>query len=94
MTRTFSKIYGLGGLRVGWGYGPQEIVDTLNRVRGPFNLSTLALQQEGLTVSPVSVAFDTGYAPGSPYIDVYNGLCNFYGELREATGALDYPCQK
>jgi histidinol-phosphate aminotransferase len=43
MTRTFSKIYGLGGLRVGWGYGPQEIIDTLNRVRGPFNLSTAAL---------------------------------------------------
>lgn len=43
MTRTFSKIYGLGGLRVGWGYGPQEIVDVLNRVRGPFNLSNSAL---------------------------------------------------
>lgn len=39
MTRTFSKLYGLGGLRIGWGYGPQEIIDVLNRVRGPFNLS-------------------------------------------------------
>ena len=43
MTRTFSKIYGLGGLRVGWGYGPQSIIDVLNRVRGPFNLSNVAL---------------------------------------------------
>ncbi|MEO0829347.1 MAG: histidinol-phosphate transaminase [Pseudomonadota bacterium] len=43
MTRTFSKIYGLGGLRIGWGYGPQEVIDVLNRVRGPFNLSTTAL---------------------------------------------------
>ena len=43
MTRTFSKIYGLGGLRVGWGYGPQAIIDVLNRIRGPFNLSTPAL---------------------------------------------------
>lgn len=43
MTRTFSKIYGLGGLRVGWGYGPREIIDVLNRIRGPFNLSNLAL---------------------------------------------------
>ena len=43
MTRTFSKIYGLGGLRVGWGYGPQAIIDVLNRVRGPFNLSNTAL---------------------------------------------------
>ncbi len=43
MIRTFSKIYGLGGLRIGWGYGPQGIIDVLNRVRGPFNLSTPAL---------------------------------------------------
>ncbi|MDU9002345.1 histidinol-phosphate transaminase [Sedimentitalea todarodis] len=43
MTRTFSKLYGLGGLRVGWGYGPQAIIDVLNRVRGPFNLSSSAL---------------------------------------------------
>jgi histidinol-phosphate aminotransferase len=43
MTRTFSKIYGLGGLRVGWGYAPRAVIDVLTRVRGPFNLSTLAL---------------------------------------------------
>jgi histidinol-phosphate aminotransferase len=43
MTRTFSKIYGLGGLRIGWGYGPQAIIDVLNRIRGPFNLSNTQL---------------------------------------------------
>jgi histidinol-phosphate aminotransferase len=43
MTRTFSKIYGLGGLRVGWGYGPKPIIDVLNRIRGPFNLSNTQL---------------------------------------------------
>ena len=43
MTRTFSKLYGLGGLRIGWGYGPQGVIDTLNRVRGPFNLSETQL---------------------------------------------------
>ncbi|SLN27188.1 Histidinol-phosphate aminotransferase 2 [Pseudoruegeria aquimaris] len=43
MTRTFSKIYGLGGLRVGWGYAPKPIIDVLNRIRGPFNLSNIAL---------------------------------------------------
>lgn len=43
MTRTFSKLYGLGGLRVGWGYGPQHVIDVLNRVRGPFNLSNVQL---------------------------------------------------
>ncbi|NUB44438.1 histidinol-phosphate transaminase [Fertoebacter nigrum] len=44
MTRTFSKIYGLGGLRIGWGYGPKPIIDVLNRIRGPFNLSTAQLE--------------------------------------------------
>ncbi|MCO4846824.1 MAG: histidinol-phosphate transaminase [Yoonia sp.] len=43
MTRTFSKIYGLGGMRVGWGYGPRNIIDVLNRIRGPFNMSSPAL---------------------------------------------------
>jgi len=43
MTRTFSKLYGLGGLRVGWAYAAQEVIDVLNRVRGPFNMSTVAL---------------------------------------------------
>ncbi len=43
MTRTFSKIYGLGGMRVGWGYAPKAIIDVLSRVRGPFNLSAPAL---------------------------------------------------
>lgn len=44
MTRTFSKIYALGGLRIGWGYGPREIIDVLNRIRGPFNLSNAQLE--------------------------------------------------
>ncbi|MEM9583600.1 MAG: histidinol-phosphate transaminase [Pseudomonadota bacterium] len=55
MTRTFSKIYGLGGLRVGWGYGPQEMIDTLNRIRGPFNLSGPALKAAHAAIR------DTGY---------------------------------
>ena len=44
MTRTFSKIYGLGGLRVGWAYGPKAVIDVLNRIRQPFNLSTAQLE--------------------------------------------------
>ena len=44
MTRTFSKLYGLGGLRIGWGYGRQEVIDVLNRIRGPFNLSNTQLE--------------------------------------------------
>lgn len=42
-TRTFSKIYGLGGLRIGWGYAQRPIIDVMNRVRQPFNLSGVQL---------------------------------------------------
>jgi histidinol-phosphate aminotransferase len=42
MTRTFSKVFGLGGMRIGWCYAPPAIVDVLNRVRGPFNVSVAA----------------------------------------------------
>ena len=43
MTRTFSKLFGLGGLRVGWGYGPADVIGVLNRIRQPFNMSAPAL---------------------------------------------------
>ncbi|MEM7746812.1 MAG: histidinol-phosphate transaminase [Pseudomonadota bacterium] len=43
MTRTFSKIYGLAALRLGWAYCPQEVAGVLNRVRGPFNVNAAAL---------------------------------------------------
>jgi histidinol-phosphate aminotransferase len=39
VTRTFSKIYGLAGERVGWATGAPELIDMLNRIRGPFNLT-------------------------------------------------------
>ncbi len=41
-TRTFSKIYGLAGLRVGYGYGPAELVKLLHQVRQPFNVNSIA----------------------------------------------------
>jgi len=43
MTRTFSKIYGLAALRLGWLYGPAHIVDAINRIRGPFNVNGPAI---------------------------------------------------
>ncbi len=43
MTRTFSKIYGLGGVRLGWAYCPADIAAVLNRLRGPFNVSRPAM---------------------------------------------------
>ena len=42
-TRTFSKIYGLGGLRLGYGYGDPDLIALLNRIREPFNVNMLAL---------------------------------------------------
>jgi histidinol-phosphate aminotransferase len=44
MTRTFSKIYGLANLRVGWMYGPAHIIDALERIRGPFNVNGAAIE--------------------------------------------------
>lgn len=43
MTRTFSKIFGMGGLRLGWAYAPASVVDVLGRVRGPFNVNAAAM---------------------------------------------------
>lgn len=43
MLRTFSKIYGLSSLRLGWMFAPPHIIETINRIRGPFNVSTPAI---------------------------------------------------
>lgn len=66
MTRTFSKVYGLAALRVGWLYGPLEIVQALDRVRGPFNLNAMAIaaateavRDTGFTEE--AVAFNTSW---------------------------------
>jgi len=40
--RTFSKIYGLAGLRIGYGVGPADVMETLERIRQPFNVNALA----------------------------------------------------
>ncbi len=47
MTRTFSKVFGMGGMRLGWCYGPPAVIDVLNRARGPFNVSLVA-QEAGV----------------------------------------------
>ncbi len=43
MTRTFSKIFGMGGMRLGWCYAPAPVIDVLGRVRGPFNVNAAAM---------------------------------------------------
>src|SRR5260370_35644879 len=43
MSHSFSKIHGLAALRIGWMFGPAHVVDAVNRIRGPFNVSTPAM---------------------------------------------------
>jgi len=54
MLRTFSKIYALAGLRLGWAYCPSAIADVLNRVRGPFNVTAPALAAGVAAVADVA----------------------------------------
>jgi histidinol-phosphate aminotransferase len=56
MTRTFSKIHGLAGLRVGWAYASPAIIDVLQRVRGPFNVNAPA------QAAAVAALADIGWA--------------------------------
>ncbi len=61
MTRTFSKMFGLGGLRLGWVYGPPPVIDVLNRVRPPFNVTLLA-QAAGVAALAEADWVETGRA--------------------------------
>ena len=53
MTRTFSKIYGLGGLRIGWGYAQQDMINVLLRLRQPFNLSEPQMEAAAAAVQDI-----------------------------------------
>jgi histidinol-phosphate aminotransferase len=55
LLRTFSKIYGLAGLRIGYGFSSDEIIDYMNRVRQPFNVNLLA--QAAATAALADKAF-------------------------------------
>ena len=66
MTRTFSKIFGLGGMRIGWCYAPPAVVDVLNRVRGPFNVS-VAAQTAAIAALAEPGWVEQGYAHNAEY---------------------------
>ncbi len=53
VTRTFSKIYGLAGLRIGWGYSSKEIINTLKLIKPPFNVSRPALFAASASIKDV-----------------------------------------
>jgi histidinol-phosphate aminotransferase len=78
VTRTFSKIYGLAGERLGWATGAAPLVDALNRIRGPFNLSNSA-QAMGLA-AVADQAFVEAAAPqcrhARRFVEQLNALSN------------------
>ena len=54
VTRTFSKVYGLAGLRIGWGYASKEIINALNKIKPPFNVSRPALFAAAAAIKDIS----------------------------------------
>ncbi|WP_232630618.1 histidinol-phosphate transaminase [Methylobacterium sp. Leaf118] len=83
MTRTFSKIHGLAALRIGWMVGPAEVVDALNRIRGPFNVSAGAI-----AAGAAAIADDAHVAAAVAHNDMWMGWLT--GEL-EALGLTVTP---
>lgn len=88
MTRTFSKIFALGGLRLGWAYCPAAIADVLNRLRAPFNVVGPA-QVAGVAALEDVAFFDRALAHNTMWrawlaealqgigLDVYPSVANF-----------------
>jgi histidinol-phosphate aminotransferase len=83
--RTFSKAYGLAGLRIGYGIMPQEIRDLLNRIRMPFNASTLAQVAAGAALE------DDAFLRKTLRV-VHDGLEYLFGALT-ALGLTCFPTQ-
>lgn len=65
MTRTLSKLYGLGGMRIGWCYAPTHVIDALERIRDPFNV--------GLTAQAAGIAALKDHAHTDAYVE-HNAL--------------------
>lgn len=73
--RTFSKIYGLAGLRIGYGIGRADIINEMNKVRQPFNINTLA------QISAIAALYDEGHIKRSRELNE-NGKRFLYKGLR------------
>jgi histidinol-phosphate aminotransferase len=72
--RTFSKLYGLAGLRIGYGFGSEKVIDYMNRVRQPFNVNTLAQ-------AAATAALDDTEFVSRTLKTVREGLAYLYDEL-------------
>lgn len=110
MMRTFSKIYGLSALRLGWMYAPDGIIDVISRIRSPFNVNTPALKAGVAAVKDVQFTDDTRIFNNTQLawlekqvtalgLKIYPSVGNFIlVEFPEgphnASAANDYMCQK
>ncbi|MFH0844252.1 MAG: histidinol-phosphate transaminase [Pseudomonadota bacterium] len=72
--RTFSKIYGLAGLRIGYGFGQEKIINYMNRVRQPFNANTLA------QVAATAALDDTDFVKRTLKL-IRDGISYYYQQL-------------
>ena len=68
MTRTFSKIYGLAALRLGWAYCPAAVADVLNRMRGPFNVIGAGASPRAWRRSPTRAHVETAVAHNDEWL--------------------------
>jgi histidinol-phosphate aminotransferase len=71
MLRTFSKIYGLASIRLGWSYSSEYIADVLNRVRGPFNITGSA-QMAGVLALSDDKFVEESKAHNSKWLKIFN----------------------
>ncbi len=88
LTRTFSKLYGLAGLRLGWAYAPADVVDAIERVRMPFNVN-LVVQAAGIAAIEDDAFVETSIAHNDKELarlvaglrglglEVLDSVCNF-----------------
>jgi histidinol-phosphate aminotransferase len=74
--RTFSKLYGLAGLRIGYGFSSVEVIDYMNRVRQPFNVNSLAQ-------AAATAALDDADFVSRTLTLVREGLSYLYDSLRD-----------
>ena len=88
MVRTFSKMHGLAGLRVGWAYGPTGVVEAINQARGPFNVSVAAQAAAAAAIldrehEEATYTHNSAWLPWLSHeleqvgVRVYPSVCNF-----------------
>lgn len=78
VTHTFSKIFGLANLRIGWMYGPEAVVDALNRIRGPFNVSGPAIAA-GVAALEDDAHLERSVLHNQQWLDRFDLFCSQIG---------------